>query len=269
MKKFKHKQTGHIATETHSEKNYKVSHPQNYTIPKWIIENSNDWEEVKGPIFGTSVMKKEEYEILSFRFIGYETIWSLKKDGLYGANTKARYTLEEMLKGKNSVEDGNIEIHSVKRLSDGEIFTIGDSCCWESGGKFREAFKIGEFEIYKDRFYVYSDGICRECKLEDLIHVKKPTILTTDNVHLSTGDCLWYYRIDEKYIRMTTLTETNLGLLYKNEIHVFSSREAAENHLNKNKPKFSIQNIEDAYTWDKSAPLYQTFINNLKEAIGE
>lgn len=246
MKKFKHKQTGHIATETHSEKNYKVSYPQNYTIPKWIIENSNDWEE----------MVEKDYEILYFKdnfksTSDKNTLMSFRNDG------------EVFLNENNRI------IYSVKRLSDNEIFTIGDICYWESSDRVRQSFKIRRFEIYKDRFYVYSDGICRECKLEDLIHIKKPTLFTVDGVTLSIGDTLWYYRIDEKYIRMTTLTETNLSLLYKNEIHVFSSREAAENHLNKNKPKFSIQNIEDAYVWDKSAPLYQTFINNLKEAIGE
>lgn len=47
MRKFKHKQTGNIAIETHSEKNYRVSEPQNFTIPKWIVENSEEWEEVK------------------------------------------------------------------------------------------------------------------------------------------------------------------------------------------------------------------------------
>lgn len=46
MKKFKHKITGYIAAETTSEKNYKVSEPKNFTIPKWIVENSNDWEEI-------------------------------------------------------------------------------------------------------------------------------------------------------------------------------------------------------------------------------
>lgn len=46
MKKFKHKITGFIATETNSGKNYRVSENHNYTIPTWIIENSNDWEQV-------------------------------------------------------------------------------------------------------------------------------------------------------------------------------------------------------------------------------
>lgn len=46
MKQYKHKVTGNIATETSSEKNYRVTSPQNFTIPKWIIENSKEWEEI-------------------------------------------------------------------------------------------------------------------------------------------------------------------------------------------------------------------------------
>lgn len=46
MKQYKHRITGNIATETQSESNYKVSEPRNFTVPKWIIENSSDWEEV-------------------------------------------------------------------------------------------------------------------------------------------------------------------------------------------------------------------------------
>ena len=54
MKQFKHKISGHIAKQSNSGENYKVSYPQNYTIPSWIIENSNDWEEITYPI-GTKI----------------------------------------------------------------------------------------------------------------------------------------------------------------------------------------------------------------------
>ena len=46
MKKYKHVKTGNIAEETNSGKNYKVFEPKHFTIPKWIIENSNEWKEV-------------------------------------------------------------------------------------------------------------------------------------------------------------------------------------------------------------------------------
>jgi len=53
MKKYKHKITGNIAVETNSGNNYKVSEPKSFTIPKWIVENSSDWEEIEEPLFIT------------------------------------------------------------------------------------------------------------------------------------------------------------------------------------------------------------------------
>lgn len=53
MKRYKHKQTGYIATETQSESNYKVSEPRNFTIPKWIVECSNEWEIQEEALFIT------------------------------------------------------------------------------------------------------------------------------------------------------------------------------------------------------------------------
>lgn len=56
MRKFKHKLTGNIAVETSTEKNYKVSEPKNFTVPKWIVENSGDWEEILPTTkFGVSI----------------------------------------------------------------------------------------------------------------------------------------------------------------------------------------------------------------------
>ena len=66
---YKHKVTGHIASPTHSGKNYIVTHPQSYTIPKWIVESGNDWEKVidfpigtvaETYVSGHNVYKKEE-----------------------------------------------------------------------------------------------------------------------------------------------------------------------------------------------------------------
>jgi hypothetical protein len=49
----------------------------------------------------------------------------------------------------------------------------------------------------------------------------------------------------------------------------FANKTLAENHIKQNKPTISIADIEKAYTWDKSAPLYIDFINNLKRIVGE
>lgn len=154
MKRFKHKQTGHIATETHSEKNYKVSYPQNYTIPKWIIENSNDWEEVK-PILTTA-------------------------DGV------------DIFKSKEKVT----------------LYTV-----WIN-------------KSYQDSFK-YLQKVKKDFNIEQSF---QPNMV----------DWVWFF--DEK---------------------------KANEYIEKHKPKFSISDIEQAYTWDKTAPLYTQFIDNLKKIVGE
>lgn len=100
MKIYKHKQTGNVAMPTTSGKNYKVSEPQSFTIPKWIIEESTDWEEVK------------EYEIL-------EVI--NKNSG------ETCSEIEDIQAWEGGYGRATWEISKVKRVSDGEIFTIGDN----------------------------------------------------------------------------------------------------------------------------------------------
>jgi hypothetical protein len=57
---------------------------------------------------------------------------------------------------------------------------------------------------------------------------------------------------------------------YRNEDwKYFSTSEARINYIKQNKPTISIADIEKAYTWDKSAPLYIDFINNLKRIVSE
>ena len=47
MKRFKYKQTDYIAIEIDSKDGYEIIGQQDSFIPKWVIENSNDWEEVE------------------------------------------------------------------------------------------------------------------------------------------------------------------------------------------------------------------------------
>lgn len=73
---------------------------------------------------------EREWEILSFRSkVIKDDIWYLKENGLYriGKHMNGCYTLDNMLNDDfMSVKGGQIEIHSVKRLSDESIWTVGD-----------------------------------------------------------------------------------------------------------------------------------------------
>jgi len=65
-------------------------------------------------------------------------------------------------------------IHSVKRLSDGEVFTVGDKVYYEVCGKKDRVFDIAKFHIWEDKsIAVYDANDNPLCKLESLF--KEPT----------------------------------------------------------------------------------------------
>ncbi len=111
MKTFKHKTTGSIMT-------YKDGCMQ---IGNLVIEgtpNLNYWEEIV----------EKDYEILSFYNKNDKDLFIKKQDGLFYFRTWGNpritgLTEEDFLDSDSSVNT----IHSVKRLSDGEEFTIGDT----------------------------------------------------------------------------------------------------------------------------------------------
>lgn len=258
MKRFKHKQTGHIATETHSEKNYKVSYPQNYTIPKWIVENSNDWEEVK----------EENYEILSFRSTTKDPLIVNKNEiGSFGRCVP----LNRLLFGICSVEDGTWEIYSVKRLSDGEIFTIGDSIIFENFN-----VKVSNFNIVDGLMFVNFDREVGDlnCFGVNIIIAKKaqkPIFTTHDGVDVFSREERVYYIHHSLTVfegRLGYVLE-NKGKLYQLKDYVFKYKKNAKETASKLKKVICLSDIEQAYTWDKTAPLYTQFIDNLKKIVGE
>ena len=144
MKKFKHKITGIIAEENNHFMCYTIKHDRlgHSMIDREIIENSNDWEEVKEE--GINVKKimieldkkhvphlmKEEsnYLITAFREINVEgNIFSLQKDGRYNNSVNnGGMKLESMLNGFASVEDATLEIYSVKNKY-GIEYVLGDT----------------------------------------------------------------------------------------------------------------------------------------------
>jgi len=94
MRKFKHKITGNIATETLTEKNYKVSEPKNFTIPKWIVENSNEWEEILDLPIGTRIIQIRNTESIK------ETSYEKTKEGWYFGDLKVWIDESDIGEGK-------------------------------------------------------------------------------------------------------------------------------------------------------------------------
>lgn len=239
MKKYKHKLTGNIAVETNSENNYKVSEPRHFTIPKWVIENSSDWEEV--------VEKK--YEIIEIHYLNENENTIIKyangKAIYRNDNEKVDSTLTLTQFGETDWKK-YITITSIKRLSDGEVFIIKDIVTmfdWNAKDCFIEKFvehtngKIGIVIKQQDTTSVYFNG------LDTLQKVKrKPLFKTEDGVNIYENNIV--YSVNKSF----DLNRNVAGITVFNNCKVFSTKEAAKEYILMNKPCLSINEILDSIT---------------------
>lgn len=174
MKKFKHKITGNIATETNSGKNFKVTEPKSFTVPKWIIENSKEWEEVV----------EKEYEIIQY----------------YCKSTPS--------------DDGeqihySEEIKTVLRLSDGEVFTLKDKVKDPTG----QTFTITRFylDAYDNHLLAKDEAGRGHISITKIEKVKYPLFTTEDGVDIFKGDKYFQISNEFKWAECTTYDESNFG----------------------------------------------------------
>jgi len=164
--------------------------------PESKQQQSNDWEIVSFRGTGTAIEFTNEY------------IWYLKANGKYSAYGKEDGWLEltAMLKGKNSVEDGQIEIHEVRRISDGEVFKVGDViesregeyCNWKNFYKIISmSTKSGllAFEIMDIQETNPTGSIWRE--IENIRKPKLPLFTTEDGVDKFENDNCWFVDINK------------------------------------------------------------------------
>lgn len=288
MRKFKHKITGNIATETLTEKNYKVSEPKNFTIPKWIIENSNEWEEIIEIPVGTKITQVRNTESIK------ETSYEKTKEGWYFGDLKVwidesdigegkRFQIVkeepkkdwEILKIKNSYDnnvitfnsegepihrtDGcsikhtlnlkdclntkNVDIFQVKRLSDGEIFTIRDKIQhkWSKEcGNILKINLINNNNIFFNTTYMNSDiGIV----LYNATKLKNAFFITEDNVSLyEPTEC---HIVNNKLEYYTGNVNECVSKYWFNDKKIFSNKTKAEEFILLNKPILSITEVLD------------------------
>lgn len=175
---------------------------------------SEFWEEV--------VEKDKDYEILSILLRKPEKHIIRKID----LDDSESY-IESLIKC-----DGN-KIYSVKRLSDGEIFTIGDKIKdTEFGVCSIKGFKIIDNKIH----VIYLDF---DYPLTKTIKYKKPLFTTKDGVDIYEGDKYWLIVNSDMAMPNTARKEWS----YNSENKRFSTKKAAENYIKPHKPCLSYQEI--------------------------
>lgn len=240
MKKYKHKQTGYIAQQC-AGINYQLLKDIEYStnIPKEIVENSNDWQEII----------EKDYEILSFinpksiiTYLGIDKNTILNKSSsneFKGCDSK-RPVISTNL--NRLLNNNNWNIHSVKRLSDGEVFTIADEI---NSNIFDTKQQIKDFyfldNILKVRTFSFTEN------LNNIEHIKKPLFTTEDGVDIFEGD--EYHNVNSLLnYKLCKADSFDMSIEFEvfnnlNENKTFSTKLEAEKYIVKNEPCLSYNDI--------------------------
>jgi hypothetical protein len=195
-----------------------------------------------------------DFEILSFRSnrtiktIPEYTILEKEKDGVFRNHKSCILTIRDY--EDELLNNSDYNIYSVKRLSDGEIFTLGDKVK-QRNVVHNNVFNIRKFEMdaNKEHLLVISNGGIRLHKIE---HYTPILFTTKDGVNIFKGNEYWFVVESEhsflnsykplKHICDWDNTEKPpLGYVQ------FSTKEKAEEYILWNKPCLSLNDVASIY----------------------
>ena len=234
MRKFKHIPTG---------KEYRVDvegiriipihrTPEVGHFPIWITVNSKDWEEIK----------EKEWEVLSFKGNLSGSLYHIKNGVLcypLYKESETKVTIDKALSEKSAYS-----IYSVKRLSDGEVFTVGDK--YDDGDLKNET--IREFVISSENGLLVNTNL-----LKNVSKSKKPLFTTEDGVEIFGGEIVWRAASKDGHIfdnpeRVNTAHWDIYLHNYGANVHKhFSTKEKAEEYILLNKPVLSFNDIRNNF----------------------
>lgn len=193
----------------------------------------------------------KEWEILSY--FGDIEKWKLK-DVLVNKLPNGKWVLDFRL-GHNEPFDENIipkkllKIHSVRRTSDGEVFSLGDEVTYKDAHYL--PYIIENFFVKEDKILARSEGN-NYCEFVDDSLIKKPKdkeqvlFTTEDGVDIRSGETTWVLSTNNWRSSPTRVPEN--GNPYKGvtgkEFKYFSSYEAVEQYILENKPCLSANDIK-------------------------
>lgn len=224
----------------------------------------------KYPEYWEEIVEKD-YQILSFyaknisgkgddfvdpNYIWYETFkgngkWSRK------GHITAPYSTQEI------TNHNGYGIHSVKRLSDGEVFTVGDKI---KGYDNDNGFIISHIWIGSSNDLVLANypknakGFNRSCFIKGAIKVKTPLFTTEDGVDVYEGDKVFGIDRNWKVFEFNALCKIDNELFKR-----FSTKEAAEEYVLMNKLCLSINEVMNI-TYNPTETFTSTS-NKLKELV--
>ena len=159
----------------------------------------------------------------------------------YGRDSWSEYWEEVVEKDYQILKSCPIEgtIYSVKRLSDGEVFTVGDKIKVYQHGSTNTIDKISEEKnsLFKNGiWFVYDSG---GCSIDYAIKQTQPIYLTHDGKDIFPEDIVWYVNKENFY---HDYIKAYPEVKFNSDIRAyFLTEEEAKDYIERNKPRLSIE----------------------------
>lgn len=176
------------------------------------------------------------------------------------------YTLAEIL------QNPRYSIYSVQRLSDGEIFTIGDQVRYVDPSSYKYFIIFDIYITSADRILLRSKG-CQICKyLEKVKLIAKPLFKTEDDVNIFEHSVYHsvYLPTFEYVGRHIAEIPNNGKYTNRDTCKTFSTKEKAEEYVLMHKPCLSIKEIAPIfgmYHLDNSKTSLDRLTEKLKDLV--
>ncbi len=160
-------------------------------------------------------------------------------------------------------EQITFKIHSVKRKSDGEIFSVGD----KTNYGIIESFSTISASGMNVRFTkpISDSIILKGCSFMPIETIKKskPLFTTSDGVNVFEGDTVYFVNEYFEIIKHIATKEDSLMITT-----YFSTLEAAEMYCLKNKPLLSFKEISDVcFGWSNSVEYMKIILELAKQKL--
>jgi hypothetical protein len=219
---------------------------------------TKNWEEIIEP----------EYEILKFKTTTGEIVTLQNNGNYFNENSSAKFDPNGQYCGCSAEEEFDLgaTIYSVKRLSDGEIFTVNDKINFSNvgvGNLIKIEFERAPADKNTGKLCFVNDNIFLGdwWDINQLSHIKKPLFTTSDGIDIFEGDKYWKVLPNSNYSKWElTAAETDASPKW-----TFSTEEGAKKYIDWNKPKYSKQDILNGWDDKEGGKTSRLFNNIIKQ----
>lgn len=174
---------------------------------------------------------KPDWEILSFKDLECDRIMRLNGDGDYDNIEVYRYEWDYSF-ALGEVKKGLASIESVRRLSDNEVFTVGEHT---------NCGKIKMFELSGDMMRVFFENKSNYHMGIESLYKSDPVFLSDDGVALFRGENVFVVPKNKKIYMGRVYTYKCRSMKY------FSTKKAAEQYLENSKSDTGIDFVRNAH----------------------